>query len=86
MVIPFAAATAAPASWTPCGGRAGLAAVANDLLVDVLDHLSDLEEVVGDEALTLERLVAEVLVREDVECDLKEFSFEHLRLEAMRND
>ena len=65
--VPVAAAAGRAAG----GGRACLAAVADDLLVDVLYHLSDLEEVVGDEALPLERLVAEVLVRQDVKCDLK---------------
>ena len=44
----------------------------DDLVVDVLDDLPDLEEVVGDEPLALEGLVAEVLVGQDVEGDLDE--------------
>ena len=72
LLIPVPVAAPAPAAGRAARGRrARLAAVADDLLVDVLYHLSDLEEVVGDEALPLERLVAEVLVRQDVKCDLK---------------
>merc|ERR1719323_738107 len=69
-VMPVVAVPAAAAGGAAGVGGAGLAAVADDLLVDVLDHLPDLQEVVGHEALPLERLVAEVLVGQHVERDL----------------